>query len=91
VSFAAITLCVASQRVFIVVIYFVINSVQKLLDTPSYCEFGSNRVGLLLVGSLVGTWKSYEGLSVLMGYPNEAPGSLRNLRYEQVLLSSVYS
>jgi hypothetical protein len=36
VSFAAITLCVASQRVFIVVIYFVIDSVRKLLDTSSY-------------------------------------------------------
>jgi hypothetical protein len=37
VSFAAITLCVGSQRVFIiVVIYFVIDSVRKLLDTPSY-------------------------------------------------------
>jgi hypothetical protein len=37
VSFIAITLCVASQRVFIVVsVYFVIDSVQKLLDTPSY-------------------------------------------------------
>jgi hypothetical protein len=38
VIFAAITLCVASQRVFIVVIvfYFVIDSVRKLLDTPSY-------------------------------------------------------
>jgi hypothetical protein len=35
VSFAAITLCVASRRVFIVV-YFVIDSVRKLLDTPSY-------------------------------------------------------
>jgi hypothetical protein len=35
VSFAAITLCVASQQVFVVV-YFVINSVRKLLDTPSY-------------------------------------------------------
>jgi hypothetical protein len=35
-SFAAITLCVASQRVFIVVVYFVINSVRKLLDIPSY-------------------------------------------------------
>jgi hypothetical protein len=34
VSFATITLCFAS-RVFIVV-YFVIDSVQKLLDTPSY-------------------------------------------------------
>jgi hypothetical protein len=30
-------LCVASQRVFIVVsVYFVIDSVWKLLDTPSY-------------------------------------------------------
>jgi hypothetical protein len=37
VSFAAITLCVASQRVFIfVVVYFVIDSVRKLLDTSSY-------------------------------------------------------
>jgi hypothetical protein len=37
VSFAAITLCVASQRVFIVVsVYFVIYPVRKLLDTPSY-------------------------------------------------------
>jgi hypothetical protein len=37
VSFAAITFCIAS-RVFIivVVVYFVIDSVQKLLDTPSY-------------------------------------------------------
>jgi hypothetical protein len=43
VSFAAITIFVASQRVFIVVVvvvvvvvYFVIDSVRKLLDTPSY-------------------------------------------------------
>jgi hypothetical protein len=35
VSSAAITLFVASQRVFIVV-YFVIDSVRKFLDTPSY-------------------------------------------------------
>jgi hypothetical protein len=36
VSFAAIILCVASQRVFIIiVVYFVINSVRKLLDTPT--------------------------------------------------------
>jgi hypothetical protein len=40
VSFAAITLCVASQRVFIVV-YFLIDSVRKLLDTPSYIELKS--------------------------------------------------
>jgi hypothetical protein len=36
VSFAAIILCDASQRVFIVVsVYFVIDSVRKLLDTHS--------------------------------------------------------
>jgi hypothetical protein len=35
VSFVAITLCVASQRVFIVV-FFVIDSVRKFLDTSSY-------------------------------------------------------
>jgi hypothetical protein len=44
VSFAAITLCIASQRVFIVVgVYFFINSVRKLLDTPSYNRFETNR------------------------------------------------
>jgi hypothetical protein len=36
VNFAAITLCVVSQRVFIVVVYFVIDSIRKLLDTPLY-------------------------------------------------------
>jgi hypothetical protein len=43
VSFAAITVCVASQRMFIVavVVYFVIDSVRKLLDTPSYKEVSS--------------------------------------------------
>jgi hypothetical protein len=36
VSFAAITLCVASQRVIPKVsLYFVIDSVRKILDTPS--------------------------------------------------------
>jgi hypothetical protein len=43
VSFAAITLCVASERVFllllVVVVYFVIDSVRKLLDTPSYFHY----------------------------------------------------
>jgi hypothetical protein len=38
VSFAAITLCVASRPVFFVVsIHFVIDSVRKLMDTPSLC------------------------------------------------------
>jgi hypothetical protein len=37
-SFAVIALCVAYQRVFVVV-YFVIDSVRKLLDTPSYLDY----------------------------------------------------
>jgi hypothetical protein len=40
-SYAAITLCVASQRVFIVAVaavYFFIESVRKLLDTPAYFQ-----------------------------------------------------
>jgi hypothetical protein len=37
VSFAVIIFRVASQRVFVVVsVYFVIESVRKCLDTPSY-------------------------------------------------------
>jgi hypothetical protein len=44
VSFAAITLCVTSQRVFIVVGYFVIDSVRKLLDTPGYISVFGNTV-----------------------------------------------
>jgi hypothetical protein len=54
VSFAATTLCVASQRVFIVVgVYFVIDSVRKLLDTPScicsaFISVGIHRAELAL-------------------------------------------
>jgi len=40
-EFFAITLCVAFQQVFIVV-YFVINPVQKLLDTSSYIHDSCN-------------------------------------------------
>jgi hypothetical protein len=47
-SFAAITLCVASQRVFIVD-YFVIDSVRKLLDTPSYIIHRLRSVTVVLV------------------------------------------
>jgi hypothetical protein len=37
VNFAAITLCVVSQRVIPKVrVYFIIGAVRKLLDTPSY-------------------------------------------------------
>jgi hypothetical protein len=42
VSFASITFCVASQRVFIVLsVYFVIDSVRKVFNTPSYTHASS--------------------------------------------------
>jgi hypothetical protein len=52
VSFAFITLYVASQRVFIVVVYFVINAVRGLLDTPSYFSIFSSYLQLVRGGSL---------------------------------------
>jgi len=45
-SFAAITLCVASHRMFnIVSVYFVIDSIRKLLDTLSYIKIGLKGIG----------------------------------------------
>jgi hypothetical protein len=57
VSFAVITLRVVSQRVFIVVsIYFVIDAVRKLLDTPSYLPHRN----LLHMNNLNVSWMIYE-------------------------------
>jgi hypothetical protein len=51
VSFAAITLCVASLRVFIAVVYFVIDSVRKLLDIPLYEESSRwHKIGIVIIG-----------------------------------------
>jgi hypothetical protein len=56
VSFAAITLCVASQQVFIVAsVHFVINSVRKLLDTPLYIH-GTYEVRTQDPSALRGYW-----------------------------------
>jgi hypothetical protein len=49
VSFATITRCVASQQVFIVVIYFIINSVQNLLDTPLYLLTVKNQTNVHMI------------------------------------------
>jgi len=44
VSFAVITLCIAFQLAFIVVsVYFVMDSVRKLLDTPTYLQWHQGR------------------------------------------------
>jgi hypothetical protein len=59
VSFAAITLCVACQRVCLIVVSFVIDSVRKILDTLSYINTGSlcqrnDFIGLKFKGKVQG-------------------------------------
>jgi hypothetical protein len=52
-SFAAITLCVASQRMFTILrIYLVIDSVLKLLDKPSYVKHFYTLASIFLLGLL---------------------------------------
>jgi hypothetical protein len=55
VSFAAITLCVASRLVFVAV-YFVIDSVRKLLDTSSYIYIIIVAVRTALKTLTLGSW-----------------------------------
>jgi hypothetical protein len=60
VSFAAITLCVASQLVFIVVIvYFVIDPVRKLLSTYPHMR-STSRMCLLVVQHLTSLFEADE-------------------------------
>jgi len=49
VSFASITLCVASQRVFIVVVVYFVDLVWKLLDTPLYISITSICICLMMI------------------------------------------
>jgi hypothetical protein len=58
VSFAATILCVASQRVFIVV-YFVIDSVRKLLVTPPCDMFIDWCLDMIAVRTTVRSQTSY--------------------------------
>jgi hypothetical protein len=62
VSFAAITLCVASQRVFIVVVDFVIDSIRELLDTPSHIQLGVKRGNVLSTFLLIFALNTPEGM-----------------------------
>jgi hypothetical protein len=58
VSFAAITLCVASQWVFIIVsVYFVIDSVRKLLDTNSCLPVSKARTWTITYDTFWGSGK----------------------------------
>jgi len=60
-SFAAITLSVASQRVFVVV-YFIIDTVRKLLVTHSYStNKGSACIDLLQSTFIKGDYKVRQG------------------------------
>jgi hypothetical protein len=64
VNFALINVCVASQRVFIFVVYFVIDSVRKLLATP-WC-IKSKRVKLFLCLTEYHAVKTYGGGEVYL-------------------------
>jgi hypothetical protein len=58
-SFAAITLCVASQLVFIVVsVYFVIDSVRKLLGYTLVCSWIDYILSIMR--SLYGVQRAYK-------------------------------
>jgi hypothetical protein len=66
VSFAAITLYVSCQRVFIAVsVYFVIDSVRKLLDTPSYPWWAASTAytAVILVTVLPVKWNKRDCVS----------------------------
>jgi hypothetical protein len=75
VSFAAITLCVASERVFIVVsVYFVIDSVRKLFDTPPYIR--TEYKGLKSMTSELHNFKSRDSsVAIALGYGLDNRGS----------------
>jgi hypothetical protein len=79
VSFAAVTLFVASQGVFIVVVvYFVIDSVRKLLDTTSYFKESCWKVCQLQ--SLGDTWYWSIPAAVYFG-PNPPDHALVHFLY----------
>jgi hypothetical protein len=64
-EFCRHNLCVASQRVFIfVVVYFVMDSVRKLLDTPSYLSVTLNKPVFLLPQKFTPQSKSLCWLSI---------------------------
>jgi hypothetical protein len=66
VSFAAITLCVASQRVVSKVsVYFVIHWVRRLLDTPTYSVTIVMRQNCLSRWTRFLSWLSYWSLWIL--------------------------
>jgi hypothetical protein len=84
VSFVAITLFVASQLVFIVVsVYFVIDSVRELLDTPSCIAAGFSpravRVGFVVEKAALGRVCLFSGTLVSHCQPPVLPTCLHRL------------
>jgi hypothetical protein len=54
-QFASITFCISSQRVFdVVTVYFVIDSIRKLLDTPSYKAYRKRMSKVEVTGEKIG-------------------------------------
>jgi len=88
VSFATITLCVASQRVFIiVVVYFIIDSVRKLLDTPSYIHY-LTEVILPSVQNIVGICKQIT--IIIFYYVSYRLVTFRKFIYASIHISHIF-
>jgi hypothetical protein len=93
VSFAAIILYVASQRVFIVVsVYFVINSVRKLFDSPSYVILTSWRKCLVLSFAVRITFRGreeeHQTASCRLTYWSKSMATVMTPRFDRYRLSS---
>jgi hypothetical protein len=81
VSFAIITLYVASEQVFIVAsVYFVIDSVRQLLDTPSYMYWKLSDTDLTVT-----TWQSVSSPSIELN-----AGERETARFSNIIFISMH-
>jgi len=88
VRFAAITLCVASRRVFIINVYFVIDSGRKLSDTPSYYDlFDDSHSCHFLIFSFIYIYSEAKILVMIMMAVKHRRNE--NYRHKQTFYESV--
>jgi hypothetical protein len=85
VSFAAVTLCVGSQRVFIFVsIHFFIDSIRKLLNTPSYTS--TPQYAFMELCSV----KKTQGLYFYFLYESTIPSRIATIFWTVFLIISLF-
>jgi hypothetical protein len=92
VSFAAITLCVASGRVFIVVrVYFLMDSVRKLLDTSSYALCSLLHVQRIWIVFLIELYGKGGQLNRVSAAVNLKPTSRNRFFFEKLVVAQLSS